>query len=60
MKTFKTKFKSHQLKPVMDVLKSGELGFGPNVLEFENKFQHFSNKKYNTATNSASSAAFWS
>lgn len=42
----------------MDVLKSGELGFGPNVLKFENKFQHFSNKKYNIAANSASASAF--
>tara|TARA_R110002020_G_scaffold51776_2_gene146277 strand:- start:6185 stop:7129 length:945 start_codon:yes stop_codon:yes gene_type:complete len=58
MKTFETKFETPQLNPIIDILKSGKLGFGSNVLEFENKFQYFSNKKYNIATNSASASAF--
>jgi len=58
MKVFESKFTKEELNPVIDVIKKGDLGFGPNVLEFETKFQSFSNKKHNIATNSASAAAF--
>ena len=58
MKVFESKFLKEELNPINEVIQKGQLGFGPNVLEFENKFQSFSNKKYNIATNSASSAAF--
>lgn len=58
MKVFESKFTKEELNPINEVIKTGQLGFGPNVLEFENKFQSFSNKKYNIATNSASAAAF--
>jgi len=58
MKIFKSKFTSQELIPLNKVLQTGQLGFGPNVLKFETKFKSFSNKKYNIATNSASSAAF--
>ena len=53
MKVFK-----EELNPINEVIKTGQLGFGPNVLKFENQFQYFSNKKYNIATNSASASAF--
>jgi dTDP-4-amino-4,6-dideoxygalactose transaminase len=58
MKVFESKFTREELNPVIDVIKKGNLGFGPNVLDFESQFQPFSNKKYNVATNSASAAAF--
>ena len=58
MKVFESKFTKEELNPVIDIIKKGNLGFGPNVLEFEDKFQSFSRKKHNVATNSASAAAF--
>ena len=58
MKVFESKFTKKELNPINEVIKKGQLGFGPNVLEFETKFQPFSIKKYNIATNSASAAAF--
>ena len=58
MKVFESKFTKEELNPINEVIKIGQLGFGPNVLEFEKQFQPFSNKKYNVATNSASAAAF--
>ena len=58
MKIFESKFTKEELKPLKNILLKGQLGFGPNVLEFEKQFQSFSGKKYNTATNSASAAAF--
>lgn len=58
MKVFESKFLKEELNPINEVIKKGQLGFGPNVLEFETKFQSFSNKKHNIATNSASAAAF--
>ena len=57
MKVFEAKFIKEELNPVIDVIKKGDLGFGPNVLEFENEFYYFSKKQYNVATNSASAAA---
>ena len=58
MSLFETSFTEQELQPVIEVLKSGKIGFGPNVVEFENKFSQYSNKKYNIATNSASAAAW--
>lgn len=58
MKVFESKFLKEEINPITEVIKEGQLGFGSNVLEFENQFQSFSNKKYNTATNSASASAF--
>ncbi len=37
---------------------SGDIGFGSNVKEFEDRFSKYSNKKYNIGLNSASSAAY--
>jgi len=58
MKLFETKFNNNSLDEINKVLLEGKLGFGENVLIFENEFSLFSNKKYNVATNSASAAAF--
>ena len=58
MKVFESKFKPEDLIEVNKIIQSGELGFGPNVSVFENEFSSYSNKKFNTATNSASASAF--
>ena len=58
MKVFESKFTKEEINPISKVIKTGQLGFGSNVLEFETQFQSFSNKKHNIATNSASAAAF--
>jgi dTDP-4-amino-4,6-dideoxygalactose transaminase len=58
MKVFESKFTKEELNPINEVIQTGQLGFGPNVLEFEKQFQPFSNKVYNVATNSASASAF--
>ena len=58
MKIFETKIHKDDLDKINEVLLSGQLGFGENVLLFENEFSSFSSKKYNIATNSASAAAF--
>jgi dTDP-4-amino-4,6-dideoxygalactose transaminase len=58
MRVFETKFKYDELENIIEVIKNGELGFGKNVKSFENVFSFFSKKDYNTATNSASAAAF--
>jgi len=58
MRIFETKFKYDELENIIEVIKNGELGFGKNVKSFENIFSFFSKKDYNTATNSASAAAF--
>ena len=58
MKIFETMFTEQELESVVEVLKSGKLGFGENVPELEKRFSDFSKLKYNTAVNSASDAAF--
>jgi dTDP-4-amino-4,6-dideoxygalactose transaminase len=58
MKLFETKINKKDAKVITEVIESGLLGFGQNVLEFEKGFAPFSNKKYNVSTNSASAAAF--
>jgi len=58
MKVFESKFTQEELLPLNEILQKGNLGFGPNVLEFEKQFQSFSNKRHNISTNSASAAAF--
>ena len=58
MRVFETKFEFNELESVVEILKNGKLGFGENVKIFENTFSFFSKKQYNTATNSASAAAF--
>lgn len=58
MKVFKSTFTDEELKILNPVIKNGELGFGSNVSLFETKFQPFSGKKHNIATNSASAAVF--
>ncbi len=58
MKLFENKFSEQDLCSIIPVIKRGELGFGENVSLFENAFSNLSKKKYNTAVNSASAAAF--
>jgi perosamine synthetase len=58
MKLFQTSIKEKDTKIILDVLMSGELGFGQNVSIFENRFNSFSNKSHNIATNSASASAY--
>lgn len=43
---------------IIQCLKSGNLGFGKEVLEFEKKFKNFSNKSFNIGVSSASAAAY--
>lgn len=59
MKIFHTnRWLDNDIQTISNVIKEGDLGFGPNVILFENKYSSFSNKKFNTSTNSASAAAF--
>lgn len=58
MKIFSPNIKRSDLKKIKRVLKSGNIGFGPNVGLFEEKFSEFSGKQHNVSTNSASAAAF--
>ncbi len=58
MKVFQTTFTNEETEEIVDVIQSGDLGFGTNVNVLESKFKLFSNKQYNVATNSASAAAF--
>ena len=59
MKIFHTnKWTDTDIETIGDVIRRGDLGFGPNVAVFEEKYSSFSKKKFNTSTNSASAAAF--
>ena len=44
MKVFESKFTKEELNSINEVIKTGQLGFGPNVLKFELQFQSFSIK----------------
>lgn len=58
MKLFNTEILKEDAEFVSEVLQNGNIGYGPLVEEFQNKFVPFSKKKYNVATNSASASAF--
>ena len=58
MRIFKNEISNRELRKVIEVLDSCELGFGKNVPLLESRFKPFSKKEYNVATNSASAAAF--
>ena len=58
MKVFETRIIDDDIQTISEVLKEGQLGFGPNVINFEKKFAKFSNQEHNIAVNSASAAAF--
>ena len=58
MKLFETNLNDSDIEKISKVLQTGALGFGPNVVKFEEKFSKFSNKKHNIATNSASASAY--
>jgi len=57
-KAFDSTIVEEDLAPIVEILRKGEVGFGPNVPEFENQFASFSQKSYNIATNSASACAY--
>lgn len=58
MRSFEPTITKQDVQKVIEVLESGNIGFGSNVKEFEDKFSRYSNKKYNIGLNSASSAAY--
>ena len=58
MKLFETKIEKEDVEKISKILQKGELDFGEDVSIFEERYQKFSNKKFNIATNSASAAAF--
>jgi len=58
MKLFNTQLSHEDINKIDKVLRSGNLGFGPNVDIFEEKYSLFSGKNFNISTNSASAAAF--
>lgn len=58
MKLFQTKISEYDISKISDVLRSGDLGFGPYVNMMEERFKDFSSKEYNIGVNSASAAAF--
>ena len=58
LRAFDSTIAEEDLAPIVEILKKGELGFGPKVGEFEKAFASFSQKRYNIATNSASAAAY--
>ena len=59
MKIFHTnRWLDKDVQTISEVIKRGDLGFGPNVTLFEERYAPFSRKKFNTSTNSASAAAF--
>lgn len=58
MRLFNTEILKEDAEFVSEVLQKGNIGYGPLVEEFENRFTPFSRKKYNIATNSASASAF--
>ena len=57
-KAFDSIIADEDLPSILEILRKGELGFGPKVGEFEKAFASFSQKRYNIATNSASAAAY--
>lgn len=58
MNLFQTTILKEDVDFISEVLQSGNLGYGPMVNTFQEKFASYSQKQYNIATNSASAAAF--
>jgi len=58
MKVFESRINPGDIDVISQVLARGQLGFGQNVRELEDRFTAFSQKTYNIAVNSASAAAF--
>lgn len=60
MKVFETRFSDSQLRSVAEVIKSGQIGFGPNVNVLEQAFMEKQPLKHDhyIATNSASASAY--
>lgn len=58
MKLFESNISQADTDVISEVIRSGDLGFGPNVTLFEQAFSFFSNKEHNISTSSASASAF--
>ncbi len=59
MKLFETDFSKYDLSKITDVLNSGVIGFGENVMKLEEAFGKFNTSyKYHSSTNSASASAY--
>jgi dTDP-4-amino-4,6-dideoxygalactose transaminase len=58
MKVLQHTFTPTALDNILQVIQSGDMGFGSNVGVFENALKPYTNKTYNIALNSASAAAF--
>jgi perosamine synthetase len=58
IKCFLPSLGAEEQKSIIECLSSGNLGFGKEVIEFEKKFEKFSNKKFNVGVSSASAAAY--
>ena len=58
MKLFESNISEEDTDVISEVIRSGDLGFGPNVPLFEEAFSFFSNKQHNISTSSASASAF--
>ena len=58
IKSFEPTLTTKDAYKIYQLILSGDIGFGSNVKEFEDKFSEYSNKKYNIGLNSASSAAY--
>ena len=58
IKCFRPSIGAEEQKNIYECLQSGELGFGKEVIKFEEGFKNFSNKKFNVGVSSASAAAY--
>tara|TARA_B100000287_G_scaffold240759_1_gene226307 strand:+ start:1635 stop:2702 length:1068 start_codon:yes stop_codon:yes gene_type:complete len=58
IKSFEPTLTTKDAYKIYQLILSGDIGFGSNVKEFEDKFSEYSNKKYNIGLNSASAAAY--
>ena len=58
MRCFEPSITEKDVQAVSELLKSGNIGFGPNIPLFEDRFSKYSKMEYNIGMNSASSAAY--
>ena len=58
MNSFEPTLTEKDADKIYQLILSGDIGFGSNVKEFEDRFAQHSRKKYNIGLNSASSAAY--
>ena len=58
MKCFEPSIREADINAVAEMMRTGEIGYGPAVEKFEKSFSTLSGKEYNVGLNSASSAAY--